>query len=209
VLNMVTLTGTFTNGSGAALTGTLAFAPSVPLVDMTDAGVVLPALVTVDLNSLGQFSAGLYATDNADLQPPGWTWGVTQNIGGLPQETWSFFLAWSLGATQDISALTPVATAVPAVAYLPESGGTMTGTAILGGSPPLNVPGAAYGDTLVSDAYGNFTPGAGLASVLTLTDSAGDMFALQVSSAGALSTQPVMQDQSGLPITDQGGELMF
>jgi hypothetical protein len=110
-LEVVTLTGHFTNGTGQPVTGSVTFIPSAQLTDMTDAEIVVPSVVTVDLNSLGQFSASLYSTDSSNLTPAGWTWQITQNITGLPPYTWNFFLPYGGGATQDISSLTPVPSA--------------------------------------------------------------------------------------------------
>jgi hypothetical protein len=156
-LEKVTLTGTYLDGSGQPLFGTVTFAPSVPLTDITDSEIVLQSPVTVAVNSAGQFSVALYGTDDADLAPSGWTWQVTESIAGLTPSTWSFFLAYADGTTQDISALTPVAEVTPVSAYLPESGGTVSGPIILGGSPPLKLPTGTSGDVLTSDSSGNLT----------------------------------------------------
>jgi hypothetical protein len=140
----------------------------VPLTDSTDSEIVLQAPVTVAVNSAGQFTVALYATDDTALAPAGWTWQITENIAGLTPSTWSFFLAYGSGSTQDLSDLTPVAEVTPVSAYLPESGGLMTGTITLGGSPPLKLPSGTSGDVLTSDASGNLTlagiPGASLVS---------------------------------------------
>ena len=165
----MTLTGTYLDGSGNPLFGTVTFAPSVPLTDSTDSEIVLQAPVTVAVNSAGQFSVALYGTDDADLAPSGWTWQVTENIAGLTPSTWSFFLAWADGSTQDLSDLAPVAEVTPVAAYLPESGGTMSGTVVLGGSPPLKLPSGTSGYVLTSDSSGDITlqPGGAGGNVLT------------------------------------------
>jgi len=134
-LNVVTLTGTFLDGSGQPVAGQVTFAPSVELVDATSEEIVCEAPVVVAVNSGGQFSVQLYATDNVGLVPAGWTWSITELISGLAPYTWSFFLPYTSGSTQDISALTPALPVAPMAAYLPESGGTVTGLLTLGGSP--------------------------------------------------------------------------
>lgn len=107
-LTVVKLTGTFTDGDGGALSGTLEFTPSEPLRDATDSVVVPQSPVTVTLNTAGAFSVPLYSTDSSNLSPSGWAWNVTQEIAGLPPYSWSFLLPFTGGATQDISTLTPL-----------------------------------------------------------------------------------------------------
>ena len=81
--------------------------------------------------------------------------------------TFTTFLP-SFPSPVDLSALEPVfpsgTVLGPPGTYLPSGGGTETGTLVLDADPPLKVPGATSGQTLVSDASGNFTPGAGGAS---------------------------------------------
>jgi hypothetical protein len=186
-LQVVLLTGTYLDGSGTPACGTVTFVPSVPLTDPADFEIVLQVPVTVMVNSAGQFSVSLYATDNADLQPAGWTWQVTENFAGLLTATWSFFLPRADGSVQDISSLAPVAEAVPAVAYLPESGGTMSGTLTLDGSPPLRLPSGTSTYVLTSDGSGNITlqppEGGGLAD-LDGGSAAGGLAAVSVIDGG-------------------------
>jgi hypothetical protein len=107
-LHMVTLTGTYLDGEGSPLSGSLVFAPSAPLADSADSEEIRDANITVTLNSAGQFSAPLYATDSGSLAPSGWTWTVTEEIAGLSPYSWSFLLPYADGSTQDISTLSPV-----------------------------------------------------------------------------------------------------
>lgn len=202
-LNKVLLTGTYLDGSGSPLTGTAIFTPSAPLTDATDSEVVLQSPVAVAVNSSGQFSVQLYATDNANLVPSGWVWNITENIAGLGPSAWSFFLPYAGGSTQDISSLTPAVPVAEATAYLPESGGTMSGTLALAASPPIALPSGSSGYVLASDSEGDLT-----LQPLTLTDSGLAIWTVEVSTSGALSTLPVMQDEGNTPIADQAGELI-
>lgn len=111
-LNYVTITGTFDDGTGAALTGTVTFTPSetvysagVPLVSATN-----PIVATVVAGALKSPSGGtlqLLATDNAGLTLEGltgfWFWTVSVNVAGTGQG-WSFFLPHS-PSTVDLYAL--------------------------------------------------------------------------------------------------------
>lgn len=109
-LQTVVLTGTRRSGDASAASGTLNFSPSAVLTDLADDIGVDQAPIPVTLSQAGTFSVDLYATDNADLvaaQMP-WCWNVTENIAGLPPYTWSFFLAFANGGTQDISSLTEI-----------------------------------------------------------------------------------------------------
>jgi hypothetical protein len=154
-LLMVTLTGTFQGGSGEPLQGSLDFTPNASLTSAADMIMLPQSPVTATLNSTGSFSVPLYSTDSESLSPAGWAWDVTVDIAGIPPASWSFFLLYSSGATQDISDLSPAVPVTPMAAYLPESGGTLSGTLVLDGSPALTIPaGAADGDVWTSDAHG-------------------------------------------------------
>jgi hypothetical protein len=104
-LNKVTVTGTYVDGEGNPLTGTVQFTPSSALADPADQLVIRQLPVTAVLSAEGTISCPLYATDNAALAPSGWTWTVTEAIGSLPEATWQFALPHASGATQDISEL--------------------------------------------------------------------------------------------------------
>jgi hypothetical protein len=204
-LNKVTLTGTYLDGSGNPLFGTVTFAPSVPLTDSTDSEIVLQAPVTVAVNSAGQFTVALYGTDDADLVPGGWTWQVTENIAGLTPSTWSFFLAYADGSAQDLSTLAPVAEVTPVSAYLPESGGTVSGPIILDGSPPLKLPTGTSGYVLTSDSSGGITlqsASGGVASVFGRTGAvaaeSGDYTVSEVTGAAPLAS-PVLTGSPTAP----------
>jgi hypothetical protein len=109
VLNQVQLTGSYEDGGAGPASGWLQFVPSAALTDASDQVLVRQEPVTAPLSS-GAFSVSLTATDNADIQPPGWYWTVTEYLAGLPPSApWNFFLAFGDGATQDISGLSPAA----------------------------------------------------------------------------------------------------
>lgn len=151
----VTLTGNL--GSVAAGARAI-FTPSAWLTDTSDTLLIPPAPVQVTLDGNGKFSVSLLATDNGAPQPAGWTW-TAEFIGipGVPELSFSFFLAHATGATQDISSLAQVPAVTPVQAYLPLPTGTATsglvpiasgsGEGSAWGTPPGGAPsGAAGGD---------------------------------------------------------------
>ena len=110
MLNTVTLTGSYEDGAANQPSGWLQFVPSAALTDAGDLVLLRQEPVNVPLAS-GAFSVSLIATDSAGLQPPGWYWTVTEYLAGLPPSApWNFYLAFSDGATQDISSLSPAVT---------------------------------------------------------------------------------------------------
>jgi hypothetical protein len=115
-LNYTTVTGTFDDGSGTALTGTATFTPSatvyaagVPLV--TPNGPVQALIINGALKNTSGGALTLLATDNAGLTVEGltgfWYWTVSLSIGGTNQG-WSFFLPGS-PSTVDLYALADTA----------------------------------------------------------------------------------------------------
>lgn len=81
----VTVTNTYVDGFGTALTGTVTFTPSTRVfvagstisVDPVVARVVAGALLAPD----GVAPLVLAATDDPDLLPVGWTWRVEERVG--------------------------------------------------------------------------------------------------------------------------------
>jgi hypothetical protein len=186
-LSTVTVTGSFLDASGTALTGSVTFTPvavlaagvaPVPVMVTDSTGHVVIAAVGVTRlvgpipPSVGRapqtpplsyppawpaqpLSVVLVATDNADLSPQNWAYQVSVVIGDAPVESFTTLLPHS-PSTIDFSDLVPATLAVSLSAALPITGGVLSGTLELGGSPPLQIPaGAAAGDVLVSDASGN------------------------------------------------------
>jgi hypothetical protein len=186
-LNTVTVTGSFLDASGTALTGSVTFtpvavlaagSPAVPVTVTDSTGHVVIAAVGVTRlvgpipPAVGRvpqtppltyppswpaqpLSVILAATDNADLSPQNWAYQASVVIGDAPVETFTTLLPHS-PPTIDFSDLVPATLAVSLSAALPITGGVLSGTLELGGSPPLQIPaGAAAGDVLVSDADGN------------------------------------------------------
>ena len=107
-VDTATVTGTFLGFDGIPAAGTVTFFP-VPMV-VTDpfAGVVLlPTPVVATLDAEGAFSVELVATDDTDLNPTDWAYGVALRLS--PAANPDRFLMYALsGSTTDLSAAMPV-----------------------------------------------------------------------------------------------------
>lgn len=103
-LNYVQVTGTFEDGTGTALTGTIAFTPSATIyasgVPVLTAGTVIEGqIIAGQLRSQSGGTLELLATDNSGLTIIGnagwWFWEVSAVIGGATQPSWQFLLPYS------------------------------------------------------------------------------------------------------------------
>jgi hypothetical protein len=103
--NTVTVSGTFfdTNSGGYA-TGALQFQMTDLLwaVPLRACGATAPLGAT--LNGVGAFTINLLSHDNLNINTD-WFWQVSGTIAGLAIPARKFKLYFSLGATQDISAI--------------------------------------------------------------------------------------------------------
>ena len=135
-LNYVTLTLDLYDGQGSAIVaGTATLTPSVQLTDTTDHEWIPPAPLTVTFRpGTAPPSVKLLATDNGAPLPAGWGWIIS--FSGVPGNPagFTFFLPFSSGASQFLSAQAPVsgvvtqaASAIPGI-YVAPSGDT-TGAA--------------------------------------------------------------------------------
>lgn len=127
-LSYVTLICDLGDGQGNYLvTGTGSFAPTNNLTAATDhliaaTAPVVPAVFNA-VTSPPQVK--LLATDNADLSPSGWAWTFTPpSSSGLA--SFSFFLPFSGGATQYLSAQAPVEPSPDLTQLMPAPSGTAT-----------------------------------------------------------------------------------
>lgn len=104
-LQTITLTGTYLDSTGAALSGTISFTPPPELVDVATA-IMYAAPVTATLDSSGHFSVTLICTDNSTLAPAGWGYTVQEAIKG--NRSYTIFVPHTYGSTVDISSLVPL-----------------------------------------------------------------------------------------------------
>jgi hypothetical protein len=71
--------------------GSAALKPSAVLTDVQDQAVVTRQPVTASFGGESAPVVALIPTDDPDLSPTGWTWGITVNAAGAPA-AYSFFL---------------------------------------------------------------------------------------------------------------------
>jgi hypothetical protein len=125
-LSYVNLTLDVYDAQGNPLTkGTASFAPSAQLTDTTDHELITQLPIVVTFRRDGTLPVvKLLATDNAGALPSGWGWTVTFAGMASPAAAFSFFLPFSGGSSQFLSAQAPVSSVVTMAAYLPlPSGG--------------------------------------------------------------------------------------
>ena len=107
-LTGITVTGTFVDGAGNPLGGTVTFWPSAEVVDATGEVIIgMTPITAVVSGTTGTFSQLLAATDNAGLLPEGWTYKIQVGVAGA-QQTFNAYIPSSYGSTVDLSVLGPV-----------------------------------------------------------------------------------------------------
>ena len=110
----VVVLGTFLTPEGTPSTGTVSFTPSSWLLN-SGANIAIPnSTVTKALGTAGDFTVTLPITDDSDLSPEGWVYGVSEVVDGVSQ---SYNIAIpgtvAAGGTVYLADLTPVAAAGP------------------------------------------------------------------------------------------------
>lgn len=154
-LTQITVTGTYTTITGQPLPGQVNFSVTTVVQDSTGKVILGIGTQSAVLNSAGSMSITLPCTDNADLNPTGFAYLVTEVVPGVGR-AYYVQLPHTLGSTVDLAALAPASTPPAASAFA--SVNTWTAEQIYSGSPPLKITtGAAAGDVLTSDASGNAT----------------------------------------------------
>ena len=148
--NYVNLTVDVFDGQGhSPLQGAAMFVPTALLTDSTDHQIITqqPVVVSFQGDALPP-AVRLLATDNTGPQPAGWAWSVVfTGFTGAPSG-WNFFLPFAGGASQNLSALSPVSSVVTMQAYMP----LPTGTPVSGQVPVATGAGeaSAWGTVLAN-----------------------------------------------------------
>jgi len=121
----VTVTGGLLNPDGA--TGSIDFIPAVRVHHVAEGQIVLPAKFTAWFVD-GAFTIALPAADDEGGNPTGWTYHVVERVQGGSSYDISVLLA--NGATQDLSALAPVATSTGEPVVVGPQGPAMSDAAL-------------------------------------------------------------------------------
>lgn len=132
-LTTITVTGSFPNIAGQPQAGSVTFDPGQPVAD-SGGLVILTGAVTRQVWNGKMQPVALPCTDNAGLNPTGFPYLVTEKIG-LNTRSYPVFLPHTLGATVDLSQLSP-AVGVPATIA-----GVDGGSAVSGGFPAGDLDG--------------------------------------------------------------------
>ena len=156
-LSTVIATGSFVDAEGTPMRGQVTFTPTATLTDASGEVIIPQFPRTYPLFDGTFLTDPMVATDNDDISPQGWAYDVSIELQAVPAWTVTLLLPHS-GAPIDISTLLPTSGTPYLPGYLPVTGGALTGTLTLDGSPPLRVgTGAAAGDVMTSDSSGNAT----------------------------------------------------
>lgn len=208
----VTLHGKYKepNLAGTPRQGTVTFAPSPSPILFPDQNVIISGTETATLDSNGEFSIDLIATDTANQNPTGWTYRVTEKIIGETPRSYNIFLPYTV-ATVEIADIAPT-DAAPT--YLP----------VVGPQGPSGVVQFVNGKTGVSitlvpsDIGAIATSAKGAASGVADLDSSAFLVAsrynwsattpVAIANAGAVgtSTQPARSDHTHAGVALTGAQ---
>ena len=185
-LTLITVTGTFTTITGTPLSGQVNFSLTTPVEDSTGKVIFNAFTQSAVLNGAGSMSIVLPCTDNADLNPPNFSYLVTEAIQGLGR-AYYVQLPHTLGSAVDLSQLAPVATPPATSAFA--TANTWTAPQTFAGNPPIKIPsGAASGYVLTSDGSGGASWQASSGGVTSVTAGDTSITVGGTSSAPAIET---------------------
>lgn len=98
--SFVTVTGTYTDETGTAVSGIVEFSPSVPIVDPVAHVTIAADTQDIALTN-GSFSISLLAMDNTNLNY--FVWVFRPHIENIPSDPQYLSVFFANGATQDIT----------------------------------------------------------------------------------------------------------
>lgn len=124
-LTTITVTASYPNIGGQPQSGLVKFDPGQPVADSTGK-VILTGPVTARVYNGTMQPVVLPCTDNA-TSPTNFQYKITETIGSNSR-TYYVYLPHSLGASVDLSGLSPVEPVTSMAAYMPLAGGQFTGS---------------------------------------------------------------------------------
>jgi len=162
----VVVTGSFVDPAGTPLRGTVSFVPNVILADPGDSVVIAQVTRVYDLSG-GSFTATLLGTDAAQIVPQGWAYNITVSLQNTQPYSFTAYLP-SADSPLDISELVPLEPVTQMTAYLPLTGGTMTGPLYAAQNPaaPLEVATMGYVESVIAGLNAKEAVQAGTAAAL-------------------------------------------
>ena len=99
-----TVTGTYVDFAGVAMSGSVTFTPPDELIDSAASVFLSAGPIVCELDQNGHFSVVLPCTDNPSIGV-GWVYLVTENVRGL--RSYTIELPHTLPNPVDLSALAP------------------------------------------------------------------------------------------------------
>jgi lysophospholipase L1-like esterase len=200
----VTVKGRYLHPDGTPMSGAVTFAaPSV--LTFSQADTIAAGSVSVRLDDTGSFTATVLATDNANMQPTGWAYQVTEQMSGMSRNYW--IALPSTTPTVDLADIAPADPASGNYVLVPGPAGPAgtNGNTILSGhgAPPngTGVNGDYWMDQDAWELYGPKTsgawPGAGIpltgegGIIQTVNGQAGPAVVLDAQDVGAVAVSTV------------------
>ncbi|MFB7312998.1 SGNH/GDSL hydrolase family protein [Streptomyces sp. NPDC056192] len=170
-IDTVTLTGRYVHPDGAPFAGKVTFSTPA-LLTLSGADTIAAGTATVNLDASGQFSVILVATDNADMQPTGWAYQVTEQLTGIAARVYSILLP-SANSPVDLADIAPADPALGNYIPVPGPAGAAGNTILSGHGTPSSGTGRDGDYWMDLDAwilYGPKASGAWPGSGLPITD---------------------------------------
>ena len=117
-LETVTVTGTYVDLQGNAISGSVTFTPQTIIKDTDQNQIIINNVISVTLDANGSFSVVLPVTDDSDVVPQPFSYEVEEVFSGGR----SFVITLpGGGAAVDIADLSPAVSAAEAAAYVTSS----------------------------------------------------------------------------------------
>jgi hypothetical protein len=195
-ITQVTIYGTLVYQSGdlagQVVQGTITFSPSITVDVPVDLMTVPRSTMTATLDANGYFAIPLLATDDADGDPTGWTYQVSEHFSqGGGRGTFSVEIPSAMAPSGFYGDLTPAvassgltsyATVAQLATKVAKAGDTMTGLLILSGDPAValgaatkqyvdaQVGGGTPSNTVTDETTYGIVPAAGAATAYSRGD---------------------------------------